>query len=277
MPTRLEESEESATRRTGGQTGTCERVDQKADDMLVVYRTVAERVLSQMRPMAGGGARSATARVALEPLVSVLQSDPDAGPILFVKGRAGGQRIGEERERVLEEFERLVQAFLDSAPKEDGSTLDIPATAVVGALRSIVSRHLRTHAEDRLPLALEDALAWVESYATRGRGERFSTGPRALLEGAPADQGPLAQRPTRGRYRLPPGVVAPSQRERIIYAIAEVMMAKGYAKATVADIVAQAGVARRSSMSTSPTSNTHSWRLNSTPRSTFSTPAQRHT
>ena len=47
-----------------------------------------------------------------------------------------------------------------------------------------------------------------------------------------------------GPHHLPAGVVARSQRERILYATAEVMMAKGYARATVADIVAQAGVSR---------------------------------
>jgi AcrR family transcriptional regulator len=241
MHTRLDRTK---ARRTGGQSATYERFEEKEDGTLAAYRAVAERVFSQMRPVAGEGDWSATARVALEPLLSALQSDPDAGRLLFVEGLAGGKGIRKERKRVVGEFERLVGEFLDSAPK-DGSTLDIPATAVMGALRSIVSRHLRTHAEDRLPFAAEDGLAWVESYAIRTGAERFSTGPRALLKVTPARKpGARGQRPPRGRQRLPSGVVAPSQRERIINGTAEVMMAKGYAKATVADIVAQARVAR---------------------------------
>jgi AcrR family transcriptional regulator len=43
---------------------------------------------------------------------------------------------------------------------------------------------------------------------------------------------------------LPAGVIARSQRTRIIYGTAEVMMNKGYENATVADIVAAAGVSR---------------------------------
>jgi AcrR family transcriptional regulator len=48
----------------------------------------------------------------------------------------------------------------------------------------------------------------------------------------------------RGRHGLPSGVVARSQRTRIVLGTAEIMMAKGYAQATITDIVAAAGVAR---------------------------------
>jgi AcrR family transcriptional regulator len=218
----------------------------KEDCMLSAYRVVAESVFGQMRPVVvDEGNWSDAARVAVGGLLKALQSDPNAGRVLFVEGLAGGQRIREERKRVLEEFERRVQEFLDSPPR-DAPTLDIPATAVMGALRNIVSRHLRTHAEDRLASVVEDGLVWLESYRVGAGAERFSTGPSALLEMTAGEQ-PRPREPKRlprGRHRLPAGVVARSQRERIIYGTAEVMMAKGYANATVADIVAQAGIAR---------------------------------
>jgi len=225
-----------------------EQFEDKEDCLLAAYLTAAERVLGQMPPVAvGEGDWSEAAHAALDRLLSALQSDPDSGRVLFVEGLAGGERIREESKRVMGEFERRVQGFLDSTPK-DGDTLDIPATAVMGALRNIVSRHLRTHAEDRLPSLVEDGLAWVESYAVPAAGARWSTGPHALLAVAPAQElGARARVPgrlPRGRHRLPPGVVARSQRERIIYGTAEVMMAKGYANATVADIVARAGISR---------------------------------
>jgi AcrR family transcriptional regulator len=235
---------QTGTRRTADQTETYEGFDAAKDDTLAAYRAVAEHVFSQMHPEAGEGDWSSTARVLLEPLVIALQSDPDAGRLLWVKGLTGGKGIRQERKRVVGEFERLVQAFLDSAPK-DGSTLDIPATAVMGALRSIVSRHLRTHVEDRLPLAAEDGLAWVESYAIRAGGERFSTGPRALLNGAQArKRADRASQSLAGHDDLLSDVAAPNQHELILHATAEVMMAKGYARATVADIVTHAGVTR---------------------------------
>lgn len=49
----------------------------------------------------------------------------------------------------------------------------------------------------------------------------------------------------RGRHGLPRAFVVSNQRERIIDALAVVCSAKGYAAATVEDVIAQAGVSRR--------------------------------
>jgi AcrR family transcriptional regulator len=51
-------------------------------------------------------------------------------------------------------------------------------------------------------------------------------------------------RPPRGRHRLPPEVVARSQRERLLEATVRVVAAKGYAAATVGDLTGAAGVSR---------------------------------
>jgi AcrR family transcriptional regulator len=51
-------------------------------------------------------------------------------------------------------------------------------------------------------------------------------------------------RPPRGRHRLPPEVVARSQRERLLEAAIRVVAEKGYAAATVADLTREAGVSR---------------------------------
>ncbi len=51
-------------------------------------------------------------------------------------------------------------------------------------------------------------------------------------------------RPPRGRHRLPPEVVVRSQRERLLEAAIRVVVAKGYAATTVADLTREAGVSR---------------------------------
>jgi len=227
----------------------------KEDCLLAAYRAAATRVFGEMQAAVTGADSdwSSAARAALDGLLSALQSDPDAGRVLFVEALAGGSRVRETRARALGRLERTVGEFLDNAPAA-GNTLDIPVAPLMGAVRSIVSRHLRTHSEDRLGLLVEDMLAWMGAYAIPAGGARWSTGPHALLppargqEPAPTSESDAAARQParlpRGRHGLPASVVARSQRGRIIHGTAEVMMAKGYASATVADIVTAAGISR---------------------------------
>ena len=225
-----------------------ELFDGKEGCLLAAYRACRERVLDRMRPISLEGASwSDASRAMLDALVSGLQSDPDAGRILFVESLAGGQRMREERDRTLAAFEHGVAGYLDSRPADE-QTLDIPVAALEGARRNIVSRCLRTQSEDRLPLLIDDLVRWMACYAIPAERERWSRSSLALLPPAPVpgpangDGGPA--RLPRGRHGLPPGVVTRSQRSRILYGTGEAMMANGYANATVADIVAAAGVSR---------------------------------
>ncbi len=225
-----------------------ELFDGKEECLLAAYRSTAERLLAQVR------AQSATledwrdlARGALGLLFETLREDPDAGRMLFVEAAAGGTLIAAERRRVLGEFERFAQVFLDGLAV-DGEALDVPPTALVGALRNIISRRLRTNAEDELPDVVDDLIAWLDSYRIPAGVVPWSTSAEALLpalDEQPRKRAARARsRLPRGRHGLPAGVVARSQRTRLVYATAEVTMEKGYANATVADIVARAGVAR---------------------------------
>jgi AcrR family transcriptional regulator len=51
-------------------------------------------------------------------------------------------------------------------------------------------------------------------------------------------------RPPRGRHRLPPEVIARSQRERLLEAAARIVAEKGYGATTVADLTREAGISR---------------------------------
>jgi AcrR family transcriptional regulator len=227
-----------------------ELFDGKEDCLLAAYRSVADRLLERTRerlPAVAGGDWRVILRAALDSLLSAVREDPDGARLLFVEAAAGGELIDEERKRVLGVFEGLAQAILNDTSETD-EPVDLPATAFVGALRSIISRRLRTNAADQLPSMTDDMIAWIAAYAIPPGASSWSTGPSAVLPAARA-QAPKAGLRTRGRlprgrHGLPAGVVARSQRTRIIYATAEVTMAKGYASTTVADIVAKAGVAR---------------------------------
>lgn len=230
-----------------------EQFDGKEDCLLAAFSAARARVYRQMEPQRTSESWRDSARDALEGLFGGLQADPAAGRLLFVESLAGGEQMREEREHALAEQERRVEDFLASRPL-GGETLDIPVVALEGARRYIVSRHLRTHGEDLLSSRVEEILTWMSCYAIPAGKERWSTGPDALL---PASASATAQsglpgagmdgrpeRLPRGRHGLPPSVVARSQRNRLIAGTAEVMAAKGYANATVADIVSAAGVSR---------------------------------
>jgi len=217
----------------------------KEDCLLAAYRALAARVYGDLQSAMAGGALSDVLPSALDGLLRSVRDEPDAARLLFIEALAGGPRLREEIKRQLGDFERQTEMFLD-AQTPDSATLDLPAIAIVGAVRSIVARHLRTHSEDLLPALRDDMLAWMNAYAVEPGERRWSSGANARLprrrysEPVP----PQLPRLPRGRHGLPASVVARSQRIRILHGTAEVMLAKGYAEATVADIVAAAGVAR---------------------------------
>ncbi|MGO9490064.1 MAG: TetR family transcriptional regulator [Solirubrobacteraceae bacterium] len=221
----------------------------KEDCLLDAYRQSAQSLLSDVQPVADDGDWSRAAQTALEELLAALQRNPTAGRLLLVEALAGGARVRHERERVLGLFEQRARQFLDSRSPEE-NTLDLPATALIGAVRGLVSRQLRTHNEDTLPLLVEDLLAWIQSYACASAHQRWSTGPRSSLP-ARAARTRAADRAIvppeklpRGRHRLPAAVIARSHRERIIHATAKAISERGYADATVTEIVTAAHISR---------------------------------
>jgi AcrR family transcriptional regulator len=220
----------------------------KEDVLVDAYRVSAERMLARMRSALADGETSEPPRLALSAVLEAVACDPDMGRLLFVEALSGRSLMSEERARTLRRLERRAAEFLELSPKHS-PTLDIPVIALVGGLRHIVSRHLNRYAEDELPSRLEDGLAWLYSYA-RGPGvERWSTSGRAALEGArvrppPPARAPRPDRLPPGRHGLPAALIVRRQRARLIFATAEVTMAKGYANSTVKDILAQARVAK---------------------------------
>jgi AcrR family transcriptional regulator len=227
-----------------------ELFEDREDCLLAAYRSAATRVLGQIQPQPAQEQDWRTAsRNVLDGLLQALQEDPAGGRVLLVEALAGGARVRTEREQVLERFEQRAQEILDATTQE-GRALDLPATALIGAVRSLVSRYLSSYSEDRLPSLTEDLLTWLESYAVPVRHGHWSTGPDALMpldDAATRPNNRLPQprrRLPRGRHGLPPGAIARSQRTRIIEATAEVMMAQGYAETTVSHIVRAAGISR---------------------------------
>ena len=222
-----------------------EQFQSKEDCFLAAYRACAERIFAGIRAAVAGADWSAVPRLALAELFGNLERDPDAGRLLFIEALGAGPTIRAERRRVLAEFERGAEEALGRTP-EDASRIDVPLTAVIGALRHVISRDLRAHSADRLPARLEDGVRWLYAYAVPASARRWSTSPAALLAGVP-ELAPAAWAPQTlppGTHGLPASLIARSQRTRLIFATAEVMLAKGYQRAKITDIVAAARVGR---------------------------------
>ena len=227
-----------------------EQFADREECLLAAYRDVTERTLARMASSLQEGEWASAARPAFTELLRTLTDDPDAGRVMFVEALAGGPRLRSELRSVLDGMEQSAELLLDSAP-EGGTTLDIPGRALLGGVRYVVARHLRTHGEDKLPELTDEIIAWMGSYAVPAAEGRWSTSPASLLECLPGTVETEPERAQvepgrlpRGRHGLPPGAVARNQRGRILQATAAVTMEKGYANTTVADIVAAAGVAK---------------------------------
>jgi AcrR family transcriptional regulator len=177
----------------------------KEELSLAAYRSCAEAMFGPMRLALLEDQVARIPRLALDALLKAAAADPDAARIVFVQALGGAARMAAARREVFERFERRVQQYLQRVPA-DAMTLDIPVSAIAGALRHIVSRHLRTHAEDQLPGLLDDGLAWLYAYVRPAGAEPWSTSPRALLDGlapsrSPQPWSPKTLPPARTGYR----------------------------------------------------------------------------
>jgi AcrR family transcriptional regulator len=228
----------------------------KQDCFLAAYREASAQIVGPLLLAIDTGDWWDTPARVLHVLLAQVESNPEAAWLFFVEGLAGGPRIDVERQRTLEQFETLTEAFLDRAPA-GGMTLDVPPRALLGAIRvaairSIASWHLRINVDPDLPELPDVLLAWIRSYAIPAGQVRWSTGPHALaparaLRGPRALSKPLLERPgrlPRGRHGLSRGVVDRNRRERIIHAAADTIQASGYADATVGDIALAAGLGK---------------------------------
>ena len=214
--------------------------------LLAAYQEAVRRLLEPLPLAPHDDGWLAVLHSAVGALFEGFARDPDAGRVMLIEARAAGPALRDGRVAANRALGERLEAVLEH-PSSEERTLDIPATALVGGLRTVIGSYLRENREDELPALTDDALAWARAYAIPDSQPRWSASADALLPDRAAPRARALEGPAplpRGRHSLPPGVVVRSQRTRLIHATAEVMTEKGYADATVADIVAAARVAR---------------------------------
>jgi AcrR family transcriptional regulator len=224
-----------------------EHFSDKEDCFLAAYEDLATRMKLQIRQAVEDAPWAGKAPAMLG---VVLDPDEQATPrwrLLLSLARGGGERVRLARERLVAELEQLLDEMLEQPPPGT-LTLDIPAKALLGGVRSVLSIR-RYQGVDLDGGIREHLLSWTRSYAVPAGRSRHSSADWNKLGGrlACARSRPPQREPRslpRGRSRLAAEIVSGEHHDRIVRATVQVIRRKGYAGVTIADIVAAAKISR---------------------------------
>jgi AcrR family transcriptional regulator len=227
----------------------------REDCFLAAYRAALDALERSCRGAAGSNDPDAV----LASLLAAAAAEPERARLLLLEAMAGPRAIREDHHRLLCEAER-------AAVQQAGCALCLPLGTTHGGVTSVVSAALRAGGDASLGELLPALSTWLRCYAvlpgTRAWDERawdelgcqVLASPGGPFQGlgeangaGPASLGRIsALRPLlpRGRSAAPRSISAEDRRRRLLEATAEVVARKGYAAASVADIVAAARVTR---------------------------------
>lgn len=183
-------------------------------------RQFVERVA---RAPAGGQPELAV----VEALLNLAVEQPHVALLLSREGLAAGPVALRERQALIAGLERIARA----APASRDA-IDLPLTVLFGGVFRFLAAEL---ADGPVRRALADEIREWASALTKRRPLRWAEYPLPSLSGHVDETRPPAISVTRSR----------PARERLLRATAAAIFARGYRQATVADIVATAGVSRR--------------------------------
>jgi|NGEPerStandDraft_6_1074524.scaffolds.fasta_scaffold59258_1 AcrR family transcriptional regulator len=219
----------------------------KEDCFIATQREIAGRLLEQLRAAVEGQPAQRAVEGVIRTLVAFAGESPLEARLLLCGALAAGPRALDERDRIIGETVAIIeQARAGSKPS--APTADLPLWTLIGAVNWLLSRRLRSGEQDLGGLA-EGLTCWAESYERPLSEHRWRTlEPGALPPASPflseLPSGPPAILPP-GRPRLSREEVARNQRERILYATAELASRKGYNATSIAEIIASAGLDTR--------------------------------
>ncbi len=219
----------------------------KDDCFLTVHREISEQLFERVSEAVEAAPPERAVQAGIEALILRAEARPDRARFLVNETLAGGSRVLDEHDRTVEQVEQIIERARAKAPPT-ASTPDLPTRALVGGICGLLAPRLRRNEHDLRKLA-EQVVEWIDGYCQPSDRHRW----RTLEPGPPltppehvselALRVPPALPP--GRPKLSAAAIARNQRERILYATADVAASKGYAAATIADITSTAGIDRR--------------------------------
>jgi AcrR family transcriptional regulator len=219
----------------------------KDECFLAAHRELSGLLIEEVRRAVAQVAPEQAVYAAIRAFIRLSEEFPDRACFLTNETMAAGWRGLDRHDRLIEDMAQVVEQAAARVPAQTPCP-DLPIQLAFGAGRWLLAPPLRRGERDLKNLG-DELIRWLESYETPQGEHRWSTlepGP-ALPPTRHVAQMPLSPPPPipPGRSKLSNGEIARNQRERIMYATAEVAVSKGYGVTTVADIVAAAGVDRR--------------------------------
>jgi AcrR family transcriptional regulator len=218
----------------------------KEECLLAAQRALSDRLGTELAAAIAQDEPNRAAQSALSALADFADREPLAFDFLMHEAMLAGIGARYEHDLLMSRLEHAIERSWGHAP-QDAPMLDMSAKVLLEGTVRLLGMRIRRDG-DAPGLLLGDLTGWIDSYFVDARSPRWREliPNAALMEigtehpGAPALQRSLPK----GRHRLGAEVVRSVQRERITFATAEAIRAKGYANITVADIVATAGVSR---------------------------------
>lgn len=219
----------------------------KDDCFLAVHQEISEQLFEHVGEAVDAAPPERAVQAGIRALILRAEARPDRARFLVNETLAGGLRVLDQHDRTVEQVVQIIErARAKASPK--ASTPDLPTRALVSGICGLLAPRLRRNEHDLRELA-EQVIDWIDGYShptDRHRWRTLEPGPPLP---PPEHVSELALRVPpalpRGRPKLSSAEVARNQRERILYATADVAASKGYAAATIADITSTAGVDRR--------------------------------
>jgi AcrR family transcriptional regulator len=219
----------------------------KDDCFLAVHRDSAERLLAQIRDAVAQAPPEHAPQAAIRRLLERAEAEPAQARFVANETMAGGPRALDERDRTIDEIEHVIESARAELAPETPSP-DLPTRALIGGTHWVLSSRLRRGEHDLTMLA-DELTEWIAGYDRPVGEHRW----RALEPLPPPPPSPyVSELPMRappplptGRSRLSTTEITRNQRERILFAVADIAAQKGYAAGTIADITAIAKVDRR--------------------------------
>ena len=183
-------------------------------------------------------------RASVEALMRFTSEEPALARFLMNEPMGAGAAALDARDDLVVKIERLIQARYKRADQTSLAP-DFSSRIIIGGIFRFLSPRLR-RADPKISALLPDLLLWITSYeqplsSHQWRGLKSASCP-TRSPFVPED--PLGPPPPfpRGRLRLGEDEIAENQRQRIMFAAAQLAQDKGYNATTMNDVTKQAGV-----------------------------------